>query len=136
LRHTHGAAELAYGVYEGVAFSMKEILSANQALGVEVAEIISGTPDDNRAWSQMRADVYGLSIAFPDTTNLTGLGCALLALVGLGVFADLPAAMDCCCRITQRITPDPQRTADYAQRFELYQRAVDANRVFMHQQPG
>ncbi len=126
LREAHTSAEMALAVYEGVAFSLKEILDANRRLGAPLTTLISGTPNSEPAWSQLRADLYGQTIHFPATSYLTGLGCALLALVQLGIFASPTEAAQKCCALVDQVEPDPERSAHYQRKFELYQAAIAA----------
>lgn len=131
LQASHTPADLASGIYEGVAFSLKEILTANQRLGASISAIVSGTPDTNRAWTQLRADIYGFPILFPATAYLTGLGAAMLALVNQGVFANLYEAVERCCHIDHSVEPNPARANHYNQRFNRYQQAAQAYQRFL-----
>jgi xylulokinase len=124
LREIHTPSDLAFAVYQGVAFSMKEFLVANQRLGAEIDKIISGTPPIHAVWSQLRADVYGIPIHFPDTSYPTGLGVALLALQNLKVFPDLAQAVNKCCHLAQRVDPHPEMPSVFEERFEKYCAAI------------
>ncbi|MCC7355467.1 MAG: hypothetical protein IT330_17130 [Anaerolineae bacterium] len=124
LQEVHTPADLARGVYEGVAFSLKEVLAAVGRLSAPANEVVSGTPLTHPGWAQMRADMYGLPLLFPAAPDLTGLGAALLALVSQGVFANTGEAVAKCCRIVQRVEPDPGRVAYYQEVFQTYQAAI------------
>lgn len=128
LREAHNANDIARGVYEGVAFSLKEILTANRNLGVRPTEIISGTPLTHKGWAQLRADMYGLPLSFPETPDPTGLGTALMAFVNQGMLANLSEAVGKCCHLSQRMEPDLQRLAYYDAASKTYQAAVQACR--------
>jgi xylulokinase len=128
LREAHHASDLARGVYEGVAFSLMEILSAVRDLGVEPTQVISGTPLTHRGWGLLRADVYGLPLLFPEAPDPTGLGVALLELVNQGVFANLSEAVAKCCNISQQVEPDPRGVAYYEHAFKTFRAAVQACR--------
>jgi xylulokinase len=128
LQERHGPQDLARAVYEGVAFSLKELLRAVNGLGAQPQQIISGTPLTQRAWAQMRADVYGLPLYFSTASDPTGLGTAMLALVHMGVFPSLGEAVESCCRLTECIAHDPRQAAAYDESFEIYAGAVAACR--------
>lgn len=52
-----------------------------------------GGPARGHLWPQILADVLGVPVAVPPIPEATSLGAALCALVGAGVFADLPEAV-------------------------------------------
>jgi xylulokinase len=128
LREEHSAADLARAVYEGVALSLKEIIVAVRGLCVRASEVISGASMTSAGWEQMRADAYGLPLLVPETCDPTALGAALLALVNQGVFGDVTEASTKCCRVAQRLIPNPVRANHYDRVFEVYQAAVTACR--------
>lgn len=111
LRETHDSATLAAGVYEGVAFSIHQILDAILDLGKEralaVAHVTSGTSLRDRAWATLRASIYGRPLQSLQNGDLTALGCAMMTLVGMGVFPDPASAVQSVVRPAERVEPDP-----------------------------
>lgn len=133
LREIHTQMDLTLSVYTGVAFSMKEFIVAARAMGAEPKEIISGTPNVNREWSQLRADIYGLPLTFLNTPYLTGLGVALLCMLNQGIISDITAAAKDFSRVSERINPNPRWNSYHEGRFRTYEDVVDACRsIFPH----
>jgi xylulokinase len=124
LREGHTPVDLALGVYQGVAFSMKEFLVAAERLGARPNSILSGTPSKPRDWSQLRADIYGLPISFLETPYPTGLGAAMLAYEYLNVFSSLAEAAERCCHVSEQVHPDPEWREHFDKKFETYETTV------------
>jgi xylulokinase len=128
LREEHGPADLALAVYEGVAFSLKQLLEEAAVLGTRPRAIASGTSLEPRAWAQLRADVYGLPLRAPGAADLTALGAAILALVNRGVFSSLEEAVAARAAGTEHVEPDPACSARYERLFRVYLAAMQALR--------
>jgi xylulokinase len=127
LRGAHGAAELARAIYEGVAFSLKELVAANAVLGAPIRAVVSGAVNSSPLWSQLRADVYGLPLVYGRTDYLTGLGAAILALVQQGAFPSAEAAVAVCCQGGEQVEPRPQHQQFLQVRYAKYRQIVQAN---------
>lgn len=81
-----GAAEVARGVMEGVAFSARwafEALQQSSAVDVSVAGI-SGGGSRSDTWCQIRADALGVALRRTAVPDAAALGAALLAGLGTG----------------------------------------------------
>lgn len=128
LRESHGRAELARATYEGVAFSLREIIEGVQKLGLEIDQLISGSSPVNRDWTQLRADLYGKALHFPAAGDLTGLGAAVVGLAAVGIYPDLQTAAGQCCALAERIEPVPTHVAHYNHQWEKYQAALHLSR--------
>jgi xylulokinase len=88
----HGQAHLTRAVLEGVAFSLRDLLTLMSDLGVAGREArVAGGGAQSPLWRQILADVLDLSLT-PSTTEGAAYGAALLAGVGAGVWPDVPAA--------------------------------------------
>jgi len=124
LREGHSSLDLALGVYQGVAFSMKEFLVEAEKLGAKPTSILSGTPSIPKKWSQLRADIYGLPISFLETPYPTGLGVTMLALENLQVFSSLEDAVKKCCHVSEQVHPNPEWGEYFERKFETYESAV------------
>ncbi|MGH2616149.1 MAG: FGGY family carbohydrate kinase [Thermomicrobiales bacterium] len=72
-----------------------------------------GGPARGRLWPQILADVLGVPVETPPVREATSFGAALCALVGAGVFADLPRAVAATSREPGRFEPDPANHAIY-----------------------
>ena len=119
----HDRPHFARAVYEGIAFSLRDVLTQFQARQIEMrsARIIGGG-SKSKVWRQIVADVLDLEILLPQTTDAS-FGAALIAGVGAGVFADEMTAARTCARIVDKATPDRERAARYDELFAIYKDA-------------
>lgn len=122
----HNKAHIARAVYEGIAFSLRDVRDefTKQGIPIESARIIGGGAK-SQTWRQIVADVLGIEILLPATTDAS-FGAALLAGVGVGVFADERSAAQQCARIVEVARPDPARRARYDELFQIYRKAQAA----------
>lgn len=119
----HDKAHFARAVYEGIAFSLRDVLEQFRARGMEVkrARIIGGG-SRSAVWRQIVADVLNVEILLPETTDAS-FGAALIAGVGIGVFPDERSAANQCARIIEIATPNPSNVALYDKLFNIYKNA-------------
>ncbi|MCB9078331.1 MAG: xylulokinase [Anaerolineaceae bacterium] len=121
LTHFHQRGHLARAVMEGVAMALRQALELSLSLGGQVDMIIAaGGGAESDVWRQIQADVLGLPMRQSLLTEQAGLGAALLAGVGAGLYADLDEA---CAQVVQYgppTQPDPDRHARYNQLYERF----------------
>ena len=119
VRHTR--AHLTRAVLEGVAFGIKDNFTLIQQAGLgEIRQVrVSGGGAKSPLWRQIMADVLGVELVTVNTTEGAAFGAALLAGVGAGLFADVPAACETAIQITGR-TPVSDATARYQVLYPRY----------------
>jgi xylulokinase len=122
----HRREHFARALYEGIAFSIRDLLEAARALGLTFGDIrLIGGGARSAVWRQIIADVTGLTIERPANGDAS-FGAALVAGIGVGLFASPLAAVEACVRITDRCPPDPGRHAFYSELFGIYKDAQAA----------
>jgi len=119
----HNRAHFARALYEGIAFSLRDVLEQFKDQGIEIrsARIIGGGAK-SATWRQIVADILGIEIVLSETTDAS-FGAALIAGVGVGIFNDEISAANKCIRVTETIQPDPTRAAFYNRLFVIYRAA-------------
>ena len=119
----HERAHFARAVYEGIAFSLRDVLEQFRARGMDVkrARIIGGG-SKSAVWRQIVADVLNVEILLPETTDAS-FGAALIAGVGVGVWPDERTAARQCARVVDTAVPNPQNVALYDKLFAIYKDA-------------
>jgi xylulokinase len=119
----HDLAHFSRAIYEGIAFSLRDVLDQFRAQDMQIrtARIIGGG-SKSAIWRQIVADVLNVEILLPETTDAS-FGAALLAGVGVGVFADELSAAKLCARVVDRSLPDPAGVAFYDKLFAVYKDA-------------
>ncbi len=123
---THTKAHFARALYEGIAFSIRDLLEAARALGLTFGTIkLIGGGAKSATWRQIIADVTGLVVERTECADAS-FGAALLAGVGVGVFASPAAAVARCVRLLDKTRPEAGRVAYYSQLFGIYKDAQAA----------
>lgn len=79
---------------------------------------VSGGGAQSDAVVQIAADVFGLPVERPHTTETSGLGAAICAAVGLGLQPDFRTAVARMSHVGETVLPDPDRQALYEQLFK------------------
>ncbi len=120
---SHGRAHFARALYEGIAFSIRDLLQAAQALGLAFGTIrLMGGGARSATWRQIIADVTGLDVE-RTVSGDASFGAALVAGIGTGVFTGPEDAVQRCVRRLDETRPDPATHRLYSQMFEIYKAA-------------
>ena len=115
------AAHFLRSVMEGVAYSLRHNLDTAAAAGCGVKVLrATGGSANSQFWTQMKSDATGLPVSVPGSDNSTGLGAAMLAGVGTGVYADFSEAVSITVRETRRHEPDLTKKPFYDRTYSTY----------------
>ena len=116
----HERAHFARAVYEGIAYAIHEAMSVAEGLGMRYDTVrLIGGGARSATWRQIIADVLGRQILLPANGDAS-FGAAVVAGIGVGVFADADDAVGRCCSIVATHQPDQQRHQRYSAFFEVY----------------
>ena len=127
VRGWHTRADLLHAVLEGVAFNHRTHLSAlREALDVVPPVRVCGGGSRSPAWTALLADVLDLPVEVTDAAEAGARGAAVLAGIGVGVFADLDDAAARTVRVVRRQDPDPGAVTTLDRRYRRYRDVVDA----------
>ena len=128
LNRKHGAVDMAYAVFEGVAFHNRIILErAEHATGICVNEIrFGGGAAASPIWRQIKADVCGRPVIVGETTETGLLGAAAVVWTGLRHFESLEKAQQTMVRTLSRSEPDTGRRRFYDELFVHFRAAEKA----------
>jgi L-xylulokinase len=125
LRAWHGRPDLLRAVFEGVVFNHRMHLDALAELSTRQQIHLSGGASHSAVWAQMFADILNCEVAITDCNEHGALGAAMLAGIGVGLYADVAAATAACIRDRHRLSPDPTTHTGYAAGYRRYQRSID-----------
>ncbi len=121
----HTRAHLYRAILEGLAYALREGKEKiEKRSGVAITELrISGGGSQSDAAMQLTADIFGLPASRPHVYETSGLGAAIDAAVGLGLYPDFPAAIKGMTRIGKTFYPiaENQKTYDALYR-KVYQK--------------
>ncbi|MDY0169138.1 MAG: xylulokinase [Thermoguttaceae bacterium] len=121
----HGKAHFLRALLEGVAYSLRDCFRTIVELGLKVDDIrLIGGGAKSALWSQIIADVFARPIIRPAGCDAS-FGAALLAGVGVGLFANAAEAVRCCTRVRDVVQPNPEAARVYAELFPMFCRIHD-----------
>ncbi|HYP13254.1 MAG TPA: FGGY-family carbohydrate kinase, partial [Bryobacteraceae bacterium] len=125
----HTRAELIRSVIEGVCYSQKDGLDLIEQMGVPVESVrLSGGGARSLFWRQMMADILGKPIVTLSTQEGSAYGAALLAQTGTGAYGMIEEACRTAIHEVDRVDPNPQAHAEYAERHRVFQSIYPALR--------
>jgi xylulokinase len=117
----HTIAHMARAVMEGVVYSLRDGLEIMRGLGLAINDVrATGGGGKSALWRRMQADIYGAPVSTLVAEEGPAYGAALLAGVGSGVFADVPAAVAQCIVVGGVTHPDPAAQARYDAVYAIY----------------
>ena len=134
MRNTTTRGDMLRAVIEGLNFQFLEILQGVEtALKVTPEKFVAvGGGAQNAFWMQNKADMVGRPIETPDIEEATPLGAAILAGIGVGLYADEDEALAKVYRPGKVYEPNTELTPMYAERFEVYKELYPATRSINH----
>ena len=102
--------------------------------GVTSDEIVfAGGASKGALWSQILADVTGMTVRVPRVREAPALGAAVAAGVGAGVYATFPEAMERLVEWEREFVPDPVQHALYREVRERWLLAYEPQRRLVDQ---
>ncbi len=115
-------ADMIQAVLEGVAFGLRDGLEIARKAGMTVTSSgLAGGGAKSPLWRSIAANILDLELMVPETEQGPGLGGAILAAVGCGVFRDVQAAVEALVKPSvERTTPDKALTALYDGRYAVF----------------
>jgi xylulokinase len=115
LRLRHTQADVIRAAMEGLTFGIRALLDGiQQAAGFPVQELrVVGGGSRNTWWQKLKADILGVPIETLAVSDVTAQGAALLAGIGVGMFADEQEAASRTYRPATRYQADPVVHAQY-----------------------
>lgn len=134
LTASHGPAEMAAAILEGVAFSARLAFEAlERSAGAKPAILRAGGGGfASDAWAQLRADVMGRPIQRVEGRDPGAIGAAVLAGVGTGAVTDLASATKALVKPDRMFTPRPTESTRADTRYALWRDLYGALRPINH----
>ena len=132
LNHTRG--HIFRAIMEGIAYGTNNNLECFKKDGFDIKEVIAGGGITNsELFMQIHADVSNLIINVPEQKETPTLGNAILAAVGVGIYKDVPEAINNMVRYTKVIRPNYDNYLQYKEIFKQYAKAYPQFKDWMHE---
>ena len=125
----HTGAHFVRAVLEGVAYSLQDTFTLFATLGIPVTGIrLGGGGARGSLWRRIQASVYGHAVEILTAEEGGAFGCALMAGVGAGHWANLDQACAQSIEVAQRVEPDANDVAAYKSGYAKWRKLYPALR--------
>ena len=122
LKMTTTRGEILKAIMQSVAFYFVESIDALKAIGIDTSQLIAtGGGAKSDAWLQIQADIFGIPIVRPRTTESGLVGTAILCALAVGAFPDASSAASQFVQYVRTYDPNPTRHACYRELYARYQ---------------
>lgn len=130
----HGQGHMARAIMEGVAFALRQILETMLELGAPPEQIFAaGNGFSSPVWRQIVADVLARPLHHRTDPERTGVGAALLAGIGAGIFDGYDALEPMLPAVSAVTEPNPAHVDFYAGRYQLFCQVYPVLKPIMHE---
>lgn len=116
---SHTRAHIYRAIVEGIGFALregKERLEKRGKFSVDLLRVSGGGSQSDEIL-QITADLFNLPVERPHTYETSGLGAAMAAAVGCGIYEDFDSAVDHMVRCEKRFEPRLKEAEIYNQLF-------------------
>jgi sugar (pentulose or hexulose) kinase len=124
----HTRAHIYRAIIEGIAYALregKERLERRSGHNITTLKVSGGGSQSNEAM-QITADIFGLAVERPHTYETSGLGAAINAAVGVGLYPDYQSALSNMTHEGDRFAPIEENVLIYNQLYkEVYLKRYD-----------
>jgi sugar (pentulose or hexulose) kinase len=124
----HTRAHIYRAIIEGLTYALregKERLEKRSGHKITTLKVSGGGSQSDEAM-QITADVFGLAVERPHTYETSGLGAAINAAVGVGLYRDYQTALDNMTQAGDRFMPIDEHVRVYEQLYnEVYLKMYD-----------
>jgi xylulokinase len=120
LKAAHGRGHLLRAAIEGVCYELRSnVLALEATVSQRVDRIYAaGKVTASDLWLQLKADISGKTLTVPAVSETAGLGAALLAGLGAGVYASPDEALDSLGASYAETRPRPDYAAFYQAQYD------------------
>lgn len=112
--------QILAAVYEGIIFEHRFLVERLPTSDAMLPVRISGGVLRSKVWQQLYADILGRTIEVPDTEEVGAKGIAMVAGVGVGVFANYDQAAKEMCHVEGQFSPRSSARKTMENRFARY----------------
>ena len=114
--------DLLRATLENIAFAIKGNILQLEAVSGQAAKRIAlaGGMSGNPVFQTLLMNVLGRDVLLPRGREITGLGAAICAAVGAGVYSRMPEGEAAMASSMVRVRPDDARTLEYQEHYERW----------------
>ncbi len=125
-----GRAELTRAVMEGVTFALNECRELCESLGLHADEIIaSGGGARSKTWLQIQADVFNTPLKVTDTSEQAGLGAAIAAGAGSGIYQSVEEGCEEAVHYKDlKVEPNQENHRIYEEYYQIFKETYQSSK--------
>jgi len=86
----------------------------------------------NAEWLQMQADIFNAEMLTLSTEQGPGMGAAMLAAIGSGIYPDAAACVNAFVKYGKAIAPIPENVAKYQEIYAIYRTVYQQTAPICH----
>jgi xylulokinase len=132
LKHTK--AHFIRSILEGVALSIKDRINVHNELGLKIKKVILvGGGANSKLWRQIVTDMIEIPTYVVKGEDTTGLGAAMLAVVGAEIYSDIKEACKNMVFLGNKCFPIEDNSKVYQEEYSLYKMLYKSNINFFDQ---
>lgn len=122
LSAVHTKANFIRAVLEGVSYSLRDCKEVLKEMGIDANDMmICGGGAKSPLWRQMLADIYGVDVVVPASSEGAALGVAILAMVGVGEYESVQQACNAIIQKDKITSTNKEAHDKYEPFYRLYQ---------------
>ncbi|MDD4366067.1 MAG: FGGY family carbohydrate kinase [Eubacteriales bacterium] len=122
----HSKHEIARAIMEGVAFHLRHRIDSLKSDGLKISSItMVGGPSESYPWPQIVCDVLGMELSVVNGSCAGAAGAAIIAGIGVGIYADERDAVKKTSFNKNILTPDKNLEVLYTDRYRDFQTRVN-----------
>lgn len=124
-------SDLVLAVMEGVAFAIRDSFEVARSLGIDIKRsMLCGGGSKSPLWRRIFSNVLDIPLDMVGTEQGPGLGAAMLAMVGCGMFVSVKDASDALVKPACVVEPDDGIASLYQERYQRFKAIYPAMKNF------
>ena len=114
--------QIYQAVIEGITFKLKTLLDDLERTKRETFESIvcGGGGSSSDRWMQFKADLFRRKVVRVDQAEVSALGAAMIAAIGVGYYQNFSEAASCMVHPGKIFTPDTERSKRYQKKYGMW----------------
>lgn len=122
---SHDRFHLARAIMEGVAFQSLWMMESFHTQPFKQGIKLAGGAAKSRLWCQIMANTSGLPVRIPETADLGCVGAAILAGVGIGIYASVEEGYSRLAVADSVVEPELEQIPVYQEMFARYKQVAE-----------
>ena len=115
--------DMVQAVLEGVAFAIRDCFEVARSIGVRIdCSKVCGGGAKSPVWRKMLCNILNIPLDLPQTEQGPGMGGAMLAMVGAGLYPSVKECADALVSVKETIYPDPELAAKYEAQYRKFRK--------------